>query len=73
METITRTPPSICNGPMVSFKKIKDKAPAVIGSRVAVILAWVERIRLIPSKYNPNGTIVPNTPINNIHPHATGE
>ncbi len=71
MEAITSSPPSICSGANVSLKKIAAMTPALIGSRVAVILACVARMRLMPSKYSPNGKIVPQVAINKIHNHST--
>lgn len=43
-------PTMICSGPMTSPKKILAMTPADIGSKVAVILAGVGRILLMPSK-----------------------
>ena len=50
MDAITISPPIICKSAITSPKKILAITPAEIGSNVAVILAWVGRIRLMPSK-----------------------
>ena len=50
MAAITSTPPSTCKGAITSPKKTKENTPAMIGSRVEVMLARVARIRLTPSQ-----------------------
>ena len=46
---MTRPAPMICHGSIISPKNPYAITPAMTGSKVAVMLARAERIRLIPS------------------------
>ena len=59
MEAMTHAPPKIWSGSNISPTKIYAKTAADIGSRVAVMLARVDLMWLMPTKYRPNGRIVP--------------
>jgi len=54
-------PPIICRGNSLSPRKMNARIPAKIGSKVAVMLARVERIWFIPEKKRPKGRMVPIT------------
>ncbi len=69
MALITDAPPTICRVSKVSPRIINEKKPAHMGSKVAIILARVERMWLIPIRYSPNGRMVPNTTIYRISAH----
>jgi hypothetical protein len=49
MDAITSTAPKICQGSIISPRNAKAMIPAMTGSRVAVMLARVERMILMPS------------------------
>ena len=55
MAPITKAAPMICKGPKASPKKKKHMKPAEMGSRVAVIMARVERYMIDPHKVETEG------------------
>ena len=48
MDATTRTTPTTCQGLMISSRKKKAITAAAMGCRVAVMLAWVDRIKRRP-------------------------